>query len=86
MIFLIKYLNKSSKSLKLMERGVKHVCVHRAVDKLRLFLKNHKFHLFIRIIFSDDEQVNPKYRASTVLAQQLAFKSDNKRLKVAVSE
>ncbi|CDY65244.1 BnaUnng01060D [Brassica napus] len=30
MIFLIKYLNKSSKSLKLMERGVKHVCVHRA--------------------------------------------------------
>ncbi|CAF2107771.1 unnamed protein product [Brassica oleracea var. botrytis] len=60
MIFMIKYLNKSSKSLKLMERCVKHVRVHRAVDKLRLFLKNHKCHLFIGIIFSDDEQVNPK--------------------------
>ncbi|CAG7864163.1 unnamed protein product [Brassica rapa] len=66
--------------------GVKHASVHRAVDKLRLFLKNHKFNLFIGIIFSDDEQVNPKSRASTVLAQQLAFKSDNKRFKVAVSE
>ncbi|KAF2620350.1 hypothetical protein F2Q68_00040515 [Brassica cretica] len=78
MIFMIKYLNKSSKSLKLMERCVKHVRDHRAVDKLRLFLKNHKCHLFIGIIFSDDEQVNPKSRASTVLAQQLAFKSDKK--------
>ncbi|CAN7093600.1 unnamed protein product [Brassica rapa subsp. narinosa] len=86
MIFRIKHLNKSSKSLKRMERGVKHARVHRAVDKLRLFLKNHKFNLFIGIIFSDDEQVNPKSRASTVLAQQLAFKSDNKRFKVAVSE
>ena len=66
--------------------GVKHVRIHRAVDKLRLWLKNHKFHLFIGIIFSDDEQVNPKIRASTVLAQQLSFKSDNKRFKVAVSE
>ncbi|CAN6974968.1 unnamed protein product [Brassica rapa subsp. trilocularis] len=66
--------------------GVKHARVHRAVDKLRLFLKNHKFNLFIGIIFSDDEQVNTKSRASTVLAQQLAFKSDNKRFKVAVSE
>ncbi|CAN7000803.1 unnamed protein product [Brassica oleracea var. botrytis] len=36
MIFLRKYLNKSCKSLKLMERGVKHVRIHRAVDKLRL--------------------------------------------------
>ncbi|CAN6998338.1 hypothetical protein IGI04_019208 [Brassica rapa subsp. trilocularis] len=86
MIFLIKYFNKSSKSLKLMERGVKHVCVHIAVDKLRLFLKNYKFHLFIRIIIFDDEQVNPKSRVSTVLSQQLGFKSDNKRFQVVVSE
>ncbi|KAG5400876.1 hypothetical protein IGI04_015483 [Brassica rapa subsp. trilocularis] len=62
MIFMTKYLNKSSTSLKLMERGES------------------------QIIFSDDEQVNPKNRASTVLAQQLAFKSDNKNFKVAVSE
>ncbi|KAF2549535.1 hypothetical protein F2Q70_00021753 [Brassica cretica] len=61
-----------------MERGVKHVRVHRAVDKLRLFVKNNKFHLFIGIIFFDDEQVNPKSRASKVLAQELAFKSDTK--------
>ncbi|CAN6826899.1 unnamed protein product [Brassica oleracea] len=58
MIFMIKYLNKSSKSLKLMERGElnPHMCLK--VDKLRLFLENHKFYLFIVIIFSDDEQVN----------------------------
>ena len=58
--------------------GVKHVRVHRAVDKLWLFVKNNKFHLFIGIIFFDDEQVNPKSRASKVLAQELAFKSDTK--------
>ncbi|CAN7046046.1 unnamed protein product [Brassica oleracea var. botrytis] len=86
MIFLIKYFNKSSISLKLMERGVKHVRVHTAVDKLRLFLKNYKFHLFIRIIFFDDKQVNPKNRVSTVLSQQLGFKSDNKWFQVVVSE